>query len=457
MSRTTAHKEGLATVNVIYYTQKTLADGSHPFMVRVTKNRRSKYVATGLSLPAKHWDDKRATIRRTLPDAERDELLTEIDNWEKRYKAAAKTLQLKGPHTAEDVLAEANQQRGSSTGPTVMLLPFIDQVVAELREAGRIGTAGVYQQLRNRLAVFLDNIDVPLSWVDVRFLNRLETWMRKEGLSENTMRQRFSSLRKLLNLAIAEKQYDASAYPFTERAGEKHRFSIAKFSADTEPRAISVEQLEAFIGYVPVGTHTKQADGDYWKMKNAHQVVWLQYAKDLALFSYYVAGINFVDLIHLRWRDIRPDQDGVVRVHYTRRKTKGKFRLKLLPPARAIIDRYRPVGKWDDEQYVFSFILNRHTHKTPKQIETRRKDTSDRINVNLKTIADAVGIDPEDFTFYVFRHTMATTLRKKKVAGSLISDLMDHATEEQTNTYFAPFGDSELDDAIDHLLLTPQP
>jgi hypothetical protein len=39
---TTEHKEGKATVKVVFYTYKTLADGTHPFMVRITKDRKLK-------------------------------------------------------------------------------------------------------------------------------------------------------------------------------------------------------------------------------------------------------------------------------------------------------------------------------------------------------------------------------------------------------------------------------
>jgi hypothetical protein len=50
MAKSTEHKEGNATVKIIYRTAKTLSDGSHPFWVRITKDRKSKFIATGLSL-----------------------------------------------------------------------------------------------------------------------------------------------------------------------------------------------------------------------------------------------------------------------------------------------------------------------------------------------------------------------------------------------------------------------
>ncbi|MDQ2792790.1 MAG: Arm DNA-binding domain-containing protein [Bacteroidota bacterium] len=56
MSKTTEHKEGKATVKVVYYTSNTLADGSHPYFLRINKDRKRRYIATGLTLHPKYWN-----------------------------------------------------------------------------------------------------------------------------------------------------------------------------------------------------------------------------------------------------------------------------------------------------------------------------------------------------------------------------------------------------------------
>ena len=43
-------------VNVLLYRSKTLANGEHPLMLCVTKERRRKYVSMGISLAARYWD-----------------------------------------------------------------------------------------------------------------------------------------------------------------------------------------------------------------------------------------------------------------------------------------------------------------------------------------------------------------------------------------------------------------
>ena len=45
-----------ATVEVICYKSKVLNNGNHPLMLRVTKDRKTKYISLGISIPSKEWD-----------------------------------------------------------------------------------------------------------------------------------------------------------------------------------------------------------------------------------------------------------------------------------------------------------------------------------------------------------------------------------------------------------------
>jgi hypothetical protein len=43
-------------VNILCYKSKTLADGSHPLMIRVCKNGKKKYLSLGVSVQPQFWD-----------------------------------------------------------------------------------------------------------------------------------------------------------------------------------------------------------------------------------------------------------------------------------------------------------------------------------------------------------------------------------------------------------------
>ena len=44
------------TVNVICYKSKTLANGENPLMLRICKDRKTKYQSLGISVNPDHWD-----------------------------------------------------------------------------------------------------------------------------------------------------------------------------------------------------------------------------------------------------------------------------------------------------------------------------------------------------------------------------------------------------------------
>lgn len=92
MSKTTQHKEGQATVSVLYKVGKTLADGSHPFLIRITKNRQQVYRSTGLSLHPKYWNAAKHEVRRSYPEELRKRLLADLDKWKRKYSEAAESL-----------------------------------------------------------------------------------------------------------------------------------------------------------------------------------------------------------------------------------------------------------------------------------------------------------------------------------------------------------------------------
>lgn len=56
-----------ATVDVVCYKSKPLKDGTFPLMLRVTKDRKRKYVSLGLSLHGRFWDLTKTNPNVTAP------------------------------------------------------------------------------------------------------------------------------------------------------------------------------------------------------------------------------------------------------------------------------------------------------------------------------------------------------------------------------------------------------
>ena len=63
------------TIEAVLYTSKTLSNGQHPIMLRLTKNRKRKYISLHISLAPQYWDAEKCKPRRNCPDKERIEAL----------------------------------------------------------------------------------------------------------------------------------------------------------------------------------------------------------------------------------------------------------------------------------------------------------------------------------------------------------------------------------------------
>ncbi len=443
-------------VKVVYYTTNTLVDGSHPFYVRITKDRKRKYIATDLSLHPDYWDKDKEKVRRKYPEPGREKLIRKLAEWEAKYSEAAVSLaEADEPHDAPAVAAKAIE--GRKAARRIKLLAYCDELRAGYIKTGQVGNAGVYRDLRNQLAKFvaaenntlspptgrgqseawaswLSLYDIPLDRVNVNFCHEWEQTLRATGMKENTLSFRFRTLRSVLNQAIAAGLVKATAYPFARTVAEKHKLQVGKFDVSTAKRAISRDELRRLEALQPVNERQRLA-------------------KDMFIFSFYAGGINFVDLAQLRWRDLSGKAVGTgypERLNYVRQKTGGKFSLRLLAPAAAIVAFYRPFTYATLASYVFP-VLDVTQHITPHQIKNRLHKVLGQVNKELKELGQQVGI-ATPLTTYVARHTFATTLKQDGNQTAVISQAMGHKSEAVTAVYLDSFASDLVDAAYESLL-----
>lgn len=455
MARTTEHKEGKATVKVIYRTAKTLQDGSHPFWLRITKDRKSRFIATGLSLAPKYWNDKytgfKEAIRKSYPDSLRNELIKKLSEWETKYSKAANTLaDADEIHDVQAVASKAIESRKQAR--SITLLAYIDELTAALVTARQKGNSAIYRDLRNQLADFISDQyndrtkDVSFSEVTVRFCNQLEIFFKERGNADTTLSNRYRTLRAVLNKAIAEGVMKPEQYPFARNPAEKHKFNVGRFDTSTQKRAITRDDIRKIEVFIPTGLAT----GKWANTKNEAEVERLTLAKSVFLFSFYCGGINFVDLAQLCWHNINTDNEGRARLTYVRQKTGTKFPVRLLAPAVSIIEQYRSYTYNGPKSYVFP-ILNYKQHATETQVSNRLHKILGQVNKDLKTLGERIGIDTP-LTTYVARHSFATTLQQKGTPIAVISQMMGHKTEAVTAIYLDSFASEIVDLAYENLL-----
>lgn len=404
-----------ATISVICYKSKTLANGEHPLMLRIAQNGKSTYKSLKISIAAKHWDFERNVPKPNNPNKDLIQkiiLQTKLDYQQKILEKKANSEEF----TASSLI---NEQKEEIKAKTVE--EFYLSLIEDLKQKGRIGNSYAYLNSYNTLRNFNKGkkLNYTFSHIDVSFCKKFEDWMRSKGNKDTTLSYQFRTLRATYNKAIEAKIVAREKNPFIE-------YKLSHFNTKTIKRALS--------------------KNDILKLINANcngQSKLRQLTHDLFSFSYLCGGISFVDIANLTHQNIVED-----RLIYQRQKTHGNINLLLSKEASTIIAKYSTYQQ--EAEYLFP-ILHCKRHITPMQKSNRVHKICHQVNTELRAFAKELGITAE-VTTYVARHSFATILKKSGVNIGIISQALGHQDIKTTQIYLSKFDNEQVDDAMKNLL-----
>ena len=399
----------MTTVDVICYKYKPLKTGELPLKIRVCKDRKTRYINLGVSTKAEYWDFGKNQPKPTCPNRELIEKL--ISN--KISEVKSKIVELKSED--KEFSATTLVENVSNPSKIITVGELFRQHIHCLEEEKRTGYRLSIQQTYNSLLKFNKHLDIPFSDMDCNWLRRYETWLRKQNKSENTIGIRFRNIRKIFNLAMDMELVKSENYPFK-------KFKVSKLYQETVKRALSKGEILTVTDYPTAGKDF------YTKL-----------AINLFTFSYFMGGINFVDMAYLTERNVIDN-----RLIYHRRKTGKLINLPMQQRAYMVLKEY----KKSNEAYLFPILSSRH--KTEQQRLNRLHKVITKVNNALKSIGEELHI-PIKLTTYVARHSYATVLKRAGVSTSIISESLGHSSEKVTQIYLDGFENSQIDKAMENL------
>ncbi|KAB2914748.1 MAG: site-specific integrase [Bacteroidetes bacterium] len=408
----------MASIKLVLRKSKTLADGTHPIAIRFTVHRKSKFIFTGKSSLAAHWDDKQGLPNKKHP------LASELKIYLLKRKRDAEVELLGLQNQDANLTATLVKEKVKKSKVDKAVFPFFDATIADLKKSGQVSTRRNYNAAKNMLLDFMKGSQsLQFSEIDLVFLRKYDQYMIAKGFKMNTRYCYLSKLKALFTLA--DIPYEKS--PFKD-------FQIAHLKKDeVEHRALDKSSLKGLLSY--------KAEEGSPKF----------YAMVYFTFSYYCWGMNFTDIAHLKWKNIYSG-----RLTYNRSKTNKLYNIELLEPALKILEyfkiqRYGQEGTPNGEDFVFP-IIDPAVHNTPEKLKNVKQNKLSKINEHLKKIAKELKI-PADITSYWARHSFATHLRDLDISTAKIQTMLGHTTEEMTQVYLDSIKNNELDNAAKQLLL----
>lgn len=406
----------MASIKVVLK-NKSNSKGECPIVLSIIKDRKVKRISLGLNCLPKDWDSNSLQFKKSYPNyIQRNRLLTKI--LEKAYSIV-------DSFRIEEINFTLNQFeetfRGKSKSDLNVSEFWLDKI-SDLIKSGRIGNANAYDGVYKSFFKFVGVKNIVFREITPTLLGKYEVHLRSINNTDGGVAFKMRHLRAVFNDAIEKGVTEEKYYPFKS-------YKISRLKGKNVKKALSREDIR-LMETIDVEKHP-----------------YLLNARNYLIFSYYIGGMNFVDMMKLQWSDVNGD-----RINYTRSKTKKNFSVLILEPVKKVLEFYKAQNR--STNYVFPILLR--SDLTPVQIDNRKKKVLKKFNKDLKEIAKIQDINTP-VSSYSIRHSFATNLKFAGVSTDIISDAMGHANVEITKAYLKTYSDEVIDSEMKKLLKEPQP
>ncbi len=389
-------------------------NNNSPLCIQFLHDGRKKTIGLGISIAHEYWNAEAQKVTDDCPD--RDNIQFQITAKIKEYNKKIQRLEALDIPITFDTLFETNKSRHAG----ITIEDGFKAEIERLESLGKINSATKHKYALQVLDGY-KSVKTALEAIDLDYLKGLELYLRQRGNKDNSIATRFAIFKAIYNKAVKEGKVAVKQNPFSI-------YQVGSLWAKTRKRAIDKDDIQRLIDL---------------EITEGHKTEYRRLARNLFLFSYFTAGMNFGDIARLRYKDIVKG-----RVNYSRHKTQKLLSFQLVPMALQILEKYGTAG--DGEDYIFP-ILNRHEHTTPQQIFNRLHKVLRKINRELKVLGEMIGLEMP-LTTYVARHTYATVLKRSGVSVALISESLGHSDLSTTQIYLDSFENSQIDAAMQNLL-----
>ncbi len=388
------------TIASILDTRRIVKDGKFPVKIRVTYRRDHKYYSTGKTLTLEDWENLPSTKIRAF-----SEIKTDIQNSFDHVKKIVQILEANNNFSFEFL------NRDMGKGVTDTLNTAFKAKISNLEADGRPGTQVYYHSALKSIERFSGD-KIPFGHITVKWLEDYEKYMLEQKRSYTTIGMYFRAIRTIMNEAKRAGIIQDNQYPFGRDKKEIQTGTSRKL-------ALSLPQIKSIVTFSD-GNDTTDRYRDLW------------------FFSYLCNGINFADLVRLKYSNIQNGEISYLR-EKTRRTSKVKKEIQaiLTPEMQTIIQKWGNSDK-SPNGFIFPYLNGK---ETPMEAKTITLELIRRTNKRLKQIGKVLNID--NLSTYSARHSFATVLKRSGANIAYISESLGHQDQKTTENYLASFEQDE--------------
>ena len=376
---------------VLLYLKRSGLDksGKAPIMGRITVNRTMAQFSSKLSCTPELWNPRESRLNGKSKEAV--EINAKIDKLLLAINSAFDSLLERKIDFDATAVKEAFQ---GSVESQMTLLKRLDIHIEDMQSRIGIDVAkssmSTYIYTRRYLGEFIKKRfkveDLAFGQLNEHMAYEFQEYVLKDkGLAVDTARHYLAILKKICRLA------------FKEGHSEKRYFVNFKLPKENRkaPRALSREDFE------------KIRDLEIPASRVTHNI-----ARDLFLFACYT-GVPYADAVSITDDNIYTDDNGALWLKYLRKKNEHLGRVKLLPEAIALIEKYRS----NERKELFPMIHHPNLRR------------------HMKGLRDLAGIKT-DLVYHMGRHTFGSLITLEAgVPIETISKMLGHTNLTTTQLY----------------------
>ena len=285
-------KVSIAVIKLVLRTNKTLADGTHPIMLRCSYNGM-KERSTGYSCSPKFWDKKNECVKKGYPNfvivnselkKQKDEAIARRD----RFIASDEV------YTPSMILAREEIRNAVTNDLKGLIQRYIDEKGLEARTVEKWWI--VYRSVKS-----FANMDILVNEMNEGFCRRYGRWLEDKGMASGSIKSYLGKIVAILHYAVALGLIDK--YPLANWKYHKdYRESKSELYIHSRTLDIMMEMfIDECIERNSDGLWTYR-DGVIDKLMDIHSEL---YGRYLYIIGIWMKGIAPVDISMLKKKDLK--------------------------------------------------------------------------------------------------------------------------------------------------------
>jgi site-specific recombinase XerD len=279
--------------------------------------------------------------------------------------------------------------------PSLLLKDLIDYFKTN-NEDIKLRTKIHFKNTMNVMETYMPGIKV--TDITSTFLKQFERKKISEGISIATVASHFRNLRRIINyftneVKLIPKGYE---YPFGKGGYVISSYFPSKL-------VLKEKEIKSIVEF-----------NDFENKKQ-------EYARDIWLFLYRCNGINFADLLRMKWENKKGDY-----FIFTRRKTettrKNNIRMIQVPINTKLQEVMEKLEN-KDSPFILGQMQEQYSETT---YENKKHKMQQEINKNLKVISQKLNLSVP-LKMSSARDCYATTLKRNGVSKDKIGEMLGHS------------------------------